>query len=131
MLPDTTPRKDENWLADLAFEVALGYYPPEELQLKFDLTAKQYDQLVRLPQVKRAIQQYRRQIDEEGKQFKVKARKMASETLDVLFEIAYADEAANVDKIKAVEALCRYAGFDKKAEEGQGNQAFTVNIQVN
>lgn len=131
MLPDTTPRK-EDWLAELAFEVALGYYTPEDLQVKYDLTLEQYSKIKRLPQFKRAVQVFKRQIDEEGQQFRVKARKMATETLDVLFNLAADDEAANLDRIRAVEALCRYAGFEKGvADSAQGNQGFTVNIQIN
>ena len=131
MLPDTTPRK-EDWLAELAFEVALGYYTPEDLQVKYDLTLEQYYKIKRLPQFKRAVQVFKRQIDEEGQQFRVKARKMATETLDVLFNLAADDEAANSDRIRAVEALCRYAGFEKGvADSAQGNQGFTVNIQIN
>ena len=131
MLPDTTPRK-EDWLAELAFEVALGYYTPEDLQVKYDLTLEQYSKIKRLPQFKRAVQVFKRQIDEEGQQFRVKARKMATETLDVLFNLAADDEAANSDRIRAVEALCRYAGFEKGvADSAQGNQGFTVNIQIN
>jgi len=131
MLPDTTPRK-EDWLAELAFEVALGYYTPEDLQVKYDLTLEQFSKIQRLPQFKRAVQVFKRQIDEEGQQFRVKARKMATETLDVLFNLAADDEAANSDRIRAVEALCRYAGFEKGvADSAQGNQGFTVNIQIN
>ena len=131
MLPDTTPRK-EDWLAELAFEVALGYYTPEDLQVKYDLTLEQFSKIKRLPQFKRAVQVFKRQIDEEGQQFRVKARKMATETLDVLFNLAADDEAANSDRIRAVEALCRYAGFEKGvADSAQGNQGFTVNIQIN
>ena len=131
MLPDTTPRK-EDWLAELAFEVALGYYTPEDLQVKYDLTLEQYSKIKRLPQFKRAVQVFKRQIDEEGQQFRVKARKMATETLDVLFNLAADEEAANLDRIRAVEALCRYAGFEKGvADSAQGNQGFTVNIQIN
>ena len=131
MLPDTTPRK-EDWLAELAFEVALGYYTPEDLQVKYDLTLEQYSKIKRLPQFKRAVQVFKRQIDEEGQQFRVTARKMATETLDVLFNLAADDEAANSDRIRAVEALCRYAGFEKGvADSAQGNQGFTVNIQIN
>ncbi len=126
----TAPVRGDNALADLAFEVALGYYTPDELQTRFDLSPTQFDHTTRTPAFQRAVQVFRRQIDEEGQEFRIKARKMASESLTVLFQIAGDDMADQADRIKAVEALCRYAGFDKGAESGPTNQAFVVNINL-
>jgi len=125
------PDHKNHWLTDLAFETALQYFTPEELCDKYNISGQRYEILQSSREFRRAVQMYRRQIDEEGQQFRVKARRMASEVLDVLFTIAGDDTKAAGDRINAVNALCRYAGFDKGAEADSGNNAFTVNIQVN
>lgn len=120
-----------HWMEELAFEAALGYYTPEELQLKYDLSPERYRAIAATPVFSRAKNTFRRQIDEEGQQFRVKARKMAAECLDVLFQIAGDPREATSDRISAVQALCRYAGMEKGVEVSSGNNAFSVNIQIN
>lgn len=127
----SVPAHKNHWLTDLAFETALQYFTPEELCIKYDISKQRYEMLQASKEFRQAVQMYRRQIDEEGQQFRVKARRIASEVLDVLFNIAADETAAAGDRISAVNALCRYAGFDKGAEAASGNNAFTVNIQVN
>lgn len=127
----SVPAHKNHWLTDLAFETALQYFTPEELCVKYDISEQRYEMLQASKEFRQAVQMYRRQIDEEGQQFRVKARRIASEVLDVLFSIAADETAAAGDRINAVNALCRYAGFDKGAEAASGNNAFTVNIQVN
>lgn len=125
------PAHKDHWLTDLAFETALRYYTPEELCIKYDIPLSKYENLLRTKEFKKAVQLYRRQIDEEGQHFRVKARRMASEILDVLFTIAEDPAASPHDRIEAVNALCRYAGFDKGAELNATGQTFAVNIQIN
>ena len=126
-----SPDHKNHWLTDLAFETALQYFTPEDLCVKYDISEQRYELLKASKEFQQAVQMYRRQIDEEGQQFRVKARRMASEILDVLFYIAADETKAASDRINAVNALCRYAGFDKGVEASSGNNAFTVNIQVN
>jgi len=120
-------QKDNNWIADLAFETALGYYTPEELRLKYELSPQKHAVLETTDTFKRAVQAYRREIDEAGEHFKLKARKMASEILDVLFEIAGNPEATDKDRILAIDNMCKYAGFDKQREE---QQSTGITIQI-
>lgn len=126
---DIRPRKQDDWLTDLAFEVALRYYTPDELQMRFELTADEYEQILQAQQFQQLQLAAARDIDEKGKQFKVLARKLATESLPNLFAIAGDSEASNSDRIAAITALSRFAGFDK--EQGQqGNTAFQVNINL-
>jgi len=130
-MAEQLPSPSSHWLADLAFETALGYFTPEELCIKHNLTPERYAVIQATTDFKKAVQLYRRQIDEEGQQFRVKARRMASEVLDVLFFIAADSTASCSDRIAAVTALCKYAGFDKGAEASTSNVAFAVNIRIN
>lgn len=125
----TTPAAKPNWVADLAFEVALGYYSPEELQLRFDLTDVQYASAQRLPEFQKAVSAYRREIDEAGTEFKLKARKLASELLPELAVIAADEEASHKDRIEAIREMCKLAGYGKEdAKQPNGPDGFQVNI---
>ena len=119
--------KKQNWIADLAFETALGYYSPEELQLKYELSSQRFAILQNTKTFKQAVQAYRREIDEAGEHFKLKARRMASEVLDVLFELAGDPNTSSGDRIKAVDHLCKYAGFDKE-QENDASTGITIQI---
>ena len=129
-LKNATPDRSDEWLDNLAFEVALQYFSPDELQIKYDLSRDQYDRLVEHPGFKRAVDSYRREIDEEGHHFKIKARRMASEVLDTFFELAGDPTVAPADRINAAKQLCQYAGIDKDTGT-EKNEGFTVNIQLN
>ena len=122
---DIHPRKKDDWLTDLAFELALRYYTPEELQLRYELTPEQFETITSKEQFKQLQLAAARNIDERGKQFKVLARKLATESLPNLFEIAADQDASHSDRIAAVTALSRFAGFDKQ-EQASGNKAFQV-----
>lgn len=114
---------------DLAFEVALCYFTPEELMLKFGLTAAQYAGITSTEKFKKAVSLYRREIDEAGTEFKIKARKFAALVLDDLIEIAVDQDASHADRIAAIKELARLAGYSTPEVAG-GNtmQAFQVNI---
>ena len=120
----------QNWVADLAFETALGYFSPEELQIKFDLTEVQYNAARQMPEFQRAVTDYRREIDEAGTEFKLKARKLASELLPELAGIAADEAASHKDRIDAIREMCRLAGYGKDdANKGAGGpEGFQVNI---
>lgn len=128
----TTPAKRDNWVSDLAFEVALGYYTPEELQIKFDLSDTDLDAAQRLPQFQRAVTNYRREIDEDGTEFKLKARKLASELLPELATIAADGQASHKDRIDAIREMAKLAGYGKEdAKSPNGAEGFQVNITFN
>lgn len=115
------PVAHKNWTHELAFEVALGYFTPEDLQLKYDLSPEQYDRVTNLPAFRRASADYRREIDDEGIAFKLRARKAAEDILDELHHMAFNQVLDAKDRLKAMEMLCRYAGFEtQKQEDGNG-----------
>lgn len=121
------PRDSDNWIADLAFEVALEYYAPEELQARFELSPVEFEKIQSSPLFKNAVLAARREIDEQGTQFKVLARKLASVSLPQLLQIANDPIASHADRISAITALAKFSGFDREEKSG-GNTAFQLNI---
>lgn len=122
-MADTTALEvpTRNWVEELAFEVALGYFTPEELQLKYDMTPVQYEHVTKLPAFRKAEADYRREIDDEGIAFKLRARRAAEDILTELYAISFNQNIDAKDRLKAMEMLCRYAGFETaKSEDGGG-----------
>lgn len=124
----TDPRAAENWVSDLAFEVALEYFAPEQLQLRYDLSGEQYEQIVHTNKFQKLVLAHRRDIDENGTQFKVLARKLATINLPKLHEIIQDPTASHSDRISAHTALARFGGLDKSESADRGNTAFALQI---
>ena len=128
------PAKPADWLHELAYEVALGYHTPEELQNKFSLPEDDYDRLVDAPHFKRAVSSYMRVIDEDAKQAKLKVKRLASHLVE---QVAFMASDPSLDpaiRLRAIEDICRYAELDKPQKDdgaATGNVPFTINIQVN
>ncbi len=116
--------------AALAFEVALGYFSPQELQLRFGVAPEVLRALREDERFKRAVLAYRREIDETGTQFKVKARKLASIVLDDLGVIALDPTVDTMDRIQAIRDLARYAGYAKDEAPQAANNAFAIQINL-
>ncbi len=123
-----TPRKQSNWVSDLAFEVALQYFTPEQLQLRYELDADQFNAIVARDSFQRLVLSHQRDIDENGTQFRVLARKLASVNLAELHHIARDPTASHTDRISAVKALASFGGLDKSEAGQQGNTQFALQI---
>src|SRR5690625_7758256 len=93
----TDLKRKENWVADLAFEVALGYYDAESLLLKYEIPQSRLDLLPATDEFQRAVALYRREIGEGGQECKSKARKLGSAARAVLATHAAADDASHAD----------------------------------
>lgn len=114
----------------MAFEVALGYYTPEDLCKQMALDPEAFAQVTTTPAFQRLVLGCRREIDEQGKQFKVLARKLATETLPELGVMALDPDASHADRISAIEKLARFGGLTAEDKGGQGVAAFQVNINL-
>jgi len=124
-------RQDKQWPEKLAFELALGYYPPEDLAPMFDLSMAQLQSVQSDPAFDKLVKHHRREIEKGGDAFKLKARKFADILLDELFTIATDPLTSPTERRQCIEAVCRYAGFDKQQQAEGGGQQFQVNIQLN
>lgn len=117
--PAISPTAD-NWVQSLAFETALEYFTPQELQRKFELTPEAFQKITQVDAFQRAVADYRREIDDEGIAFRLRARKAAEQILSELYEMAFDQTIDAKDRLKAMEMMCRYAGFESQAKDGGG-----------
>ena len=124
----TLPSRSENWVADLAFETALGYFTPEELELKFSLTSERRRLIEASVDFQRAVALYRREIDETGEEFRLKVRKLASALLPELAAIVSDDSQSASDRISAYKEIARLSGYGREEAPGQGSPTFALQI---
>lgn len=132
--PEVVPSKPENWLQELAYDIALEYHPPEELRDKYDLTIESYERVINSVPVKRAIASYKRMIDEDTTQARLKTKRLASTLIEEVGAIAMDRTLDPAVRLRAIEDVCKYAELEKptKQDDAQSNSApFMINIQVN
>lgn len=132
--PAEVPAKPQTWVQELAYDIALEYHPPEELQEKYNLPAEEYEAVASSPPVKRAVSAYRRMIDEESSQARLKTKKLASVLVEEAAAIAMDRGMEPAVRLRAIENICKYAGLEKSNTDDSSNNntaPFMVNIQVN
>ena len=132
--PDSVPAQPSNWLQELAYDIALEYHPPHELQAKYDLAPDDYDRVCQSVPVKRAVASYKRMIDEETTQARLKTKRLASTLIEEVGAIALDRTLDPAVRLRAIEDVCKYAELEKPArqDDASNNSApFTINIQVN
>ena len=121
-------------MQELAYDVALEYHPPEELQLKYSLSPDEYESLTHAPPFKRAVSAYKRLIDEDAKQARLKVKRLASVLVEEVARIALDPSQEPAIRLRAIENICRYAELEKPTQannEQATASPFTINIQVN
>lgn len=128
------PVKPSDWLQELAYEVALKYHPPEELQNQFSLSVDEYEQVTSTPHFRRAVSSYMRIIDEDAKQAKLKVKRLASTLVEEVAKMAIDTSLDPAVRLRAIENMCRYAELDRPQKNDDAAltaSPFTINIQVN
>lgn len=85
------------------------------------------------PAFRRAVADYRREIDDEGIAFRLRARKGAEAILSELFAISFDQSLDAKDRLKAMEMLCKYAGFETNKQPGENGVKLQIytNLSLN
>ena len=113
----------------LAYEVALAYYPPNDLATYYRLAPATLEAICEMPEFQRRVMEHRRKIDEDGAKTKLAARKMVAESLPEIAAMVYDEQASFADRLAAYRVLTGIAGVQKP--EGDEGEKFQINIQVN
>lgn len=119
-----------NWVTDLAFEVALGYYTSADLCVQYDISEAQFERLREMTSFQRTVKSYRREIDDEGIAFRLRARKLAEAVLEELSSIAFDERLEPKDRLQAMTMLCRYAGFEAKEQKTETGVKLIINTNL-
>lgn len=118
-------------LNDLAYELALGYHPPEDLAARVRLPVQTIHDVAGMPEFRALVADARRRIDESGDKTRIVARKLVSELVPVIARLAAADHVDPKDRIAAFKELRAVAGInDSDGQARNGMFAIQINLGV-
>src|SRR6056297_649104 len=116
-------------LEKLAYELALEYHAPEDLEVQFGLPEGILAQMLDMPEFQRRVHAARRQIDEAGDQTRLVARKMVAELVPVIAQLVNNAGIDAKDRIAAFKTLKELAGITENDKMGAGG-AFAIQINI-
>lgn len=117
-------------LQDLAYEVALGYHPPADLAVRFDVPEQVIHELDAEPRFRAAVLEAQRTIDDGGDQLRMLARRLAGQLLPVMAGIVNDRTARHADRVSAFKALSEVGDLNKQSP-ATGGQNFAIQINLN
>ena len=116
-------------LEKLAYELALEYHAPEDLEVQFGQPEGILAQMLDMPEFQRRVHAARRQIDEAGDQTRLVARKMVAELVPVIAQLVTSKLVDPKDRIAAFKTLKEVAGITENDKMGTGG-AFAIQINI-
>jgi len=116
----------------LAYELALGIDSAAEIFERYGYTQEQALKLANTPTFQRVLQEFKKEVVENGLSFKLKARIQAEDLLTHSYDMATDPEVPASVRAKLIEWTARMAELEPK-EAGMGGAAkggggFTLNI---
>jgi hypothetical protein len=121
------------WKPELPMEVAMQAVPVRQLLLEYGISEQDWEaHYVNNPLFISEVKRWIDFLKEEGASFRLKARLQAEHLLDDHFNIIADKKTPAKERIKGMENLVRWAGYDQKAGTEGGQVApFNIVIQMN
>jgi hypothetical protein len=118
---------------EMVQELALGMDPPLDIAKRYGVDYREYTWLEAQPWFGELIAKTRMEQHAEGITFAAKAKMMAEELFQTLFQAATTGNLAHTLSLDLAKQLTEIAGLKPKVTPGQGasGPAFQININVN
>lgn len=117
---------------EMALDEALGILNDNHLCVKYDLDERQLKAVRAQPAFQRKVIAHREEMEDEGKKFKVEARKKAADMLNELADIAKDRRAAALSRVRAAQAMIEYADYPMvSGKEAPGTSKVQLVINTN
>lgn len=119
---------------EMVHELALGMDPPRSIVVKYGVSDAEYDQLCAQEWFGEMIAKRRMELHSDGVTFAAKARMMAEELFQKLFQSATTGNLAHPLMLDLGKQLTEIGGLKPKVgvqDGGARAPAFSINIQVN
>lgn len=116
---------------DMINRIAAGLEDPYEVASSYGYTRTQLEKLSQFPPFKNAIDQKRREFDENGITYKNKMKLFAEYMADDLYAMAASPEASAKTKLDALEYFTKAADLIPKQKlSAEDGPKFVVNINI-
>ena len=103
------------WSEQFAMDIALGFYPIEEVLEDYNISVEVWAQLEKDEGFKAAVKEYAIKLKERGVTFELKARMAAEQHIHTLHSIANDPKEPGQTRMQAISKLAEWAGIDKGA----------------
>ena len=118
-------------LNTLAYELALGYHPPAELAVRFGVPVQLLQSIADEPAFSKLVHDARRKIDETGEHTRLLAKRLMSQLVPVMAQMARNEMLEPKDRIAAFKELKSVAGVSDEDKGNGGTFAIQINLGVN
>lgn len=114
----------------LPIELAMKVDTPANICNAFGITREQFAALIKHPVFVKAYQDAVEMLKVEGMSFKAKARIQAEDYLSTAFSMVKNPNISESVRADLIKSTVRWAGYDKKAAEGEGGTGFAIQINL-
>ena len=114
----------------LPIELAMKVDSPANICAAFGITRDQFTLLIKHPVFIKAYQEAVEMLKVEGMSFKAKARIQAEDYLSTAFGMVKNPNISDNVRADLIKSTVRWAGYDKKAVEGEGGTGFAIQINL-
>lgn len=115
---------------NLAFDVIQGYFNDQELCLRYDMTLGQLKAIRAQRSFRKLALDIKRDLEDNGERFKLKARRMSLGALKTLKELHSNPGMSGSTRYKAAMGVAELAGERKTAAPDQGVPRMVINTNL-
>jgi hypothetical protein len=119
------------WNPRMTFDIALGIDSDQDIMDRYLVSEDAFNRLLQQPAFRQEIATHTKVLRETGVTFTSKAKMIAEETLEEMFNIISSHGVAPKDRISAWKSVAFFGGLEPKVDKEQQGNMNTVNIQIN
>jgi hypothetical protein len=114
----------------LIWECATGLEDTEIIAERYGFDPNEWLQIEQRPEVKAQIEKAKAELEKSGVTFQNKAKLMADNLLNDVFQSALSDTTPVKDKVAALQAVSKLAGWDTGDRSVQAGPGFSITINL-
>jgi len=130
-----SPHAPTSWSDRLAFDIALALEGSgesvDDIRQGHGISTAELIRFNKDPVFLKRVEHYQTEIKENGLTFKLKARAQAEELLTTSWSMIHNPDVSAAVKADLIKSTVKWAGLEAKTDEGAGNAAGGVRININ
>lgn len=114
----------------LILECATGLEDTEKIAARYGFDPAEWLKIEQRPEVAAAIEKAKIELEKSGVTFQNKAKLMADTLLNNVFQSSLSDDTPVKDKVAALQAVSKLAGWDAGDRTAQAGPGFSITINL-